>query len=73
MLDVCLQLARSLPGSARDQAGAASAFASTSAFTVAPGAVLDLASFNQTIGSLAGAGSVTLGTGALTTNGGLLA
>jgi autotransporter-associated beta strand protein len=49
------------------RAGAASAFASTSAFTVAPGAVLDLASFNQTIGSLAGAGNVTLGAATLTT------
>ena len=32
-----------------------------SAFTVAGGATLDLAGFNQTIGSLAGAGNVTLG------------
>jgi outer membrane autotransporter protein len=51
------------------QAGAANAFAQSSAFTVASGATLDLASFNQTIGSLAGAGSVTLGTATLTTNG----
>jgi fibronectin-binding autotransporter adhesin len=49
------------------QAGAANAFAPTSAFTVASGATLDLASFNQTIGSLAGAGSVTLGSATLST------
>jgi autotransporter-associated beta strand protein/T5SS/PEP-CTERM-associated repeat protein len=49
------------------QAGAANAFASGSAFTVASGATLNLASFNQTIGSLAGAGSVTLGSATLTT------
>ena len=49
------------------QAGATNAFAASSAFTVASGATLDLASFNQTIGSLAGAGSVTLGSATLTT------
>ena len=49
------------------QAGAINAFAASSAFTVASGATLDLASFNQTIGSLAGAGSVTLGSATLTT------
>ena len=49
------------------QAGAANAFAPLSAFTVAGGATLDLASFNQTIGSLAGAGNVTLGSATLTT------
>jgi YVTN family beta-propeller protein/autotransporter-associated beta strand protein len=48
------------------QAGATNAFSPSSAFTVASGATLDLASFNQTIGSLAGAGSVTLGSGVLT-------
>jgi outer membrane autotransporter protein len=51
------------------QAGAVSAFSSASAFTVASGATLDLAGFNQTIGSLAGAGSVALGAATLTTNG----
>jgi autotransporter-associated beta strand protein len=51
------------------QAGAANAFASGSAFTVASGATLDLNGFNQTIGSLAGAGSVTLGAATLTTGG----
>jgi fibronectin-binding autotransporter adhesin len=49
------------------RAGAANAFASGSAFTVASGATLDLNSFNQTIGSLGGAGSVTLGAATLTT------
>jgi len=51
------------------QAGAANAFAPSSAHSVASGATLDLNSFNQTIGSLAGAGNVTLGSGALTTGG----
>jgi YVTN family beta-propeller protein/autotransporter-associated beta strand protein len=49
------------------QAGAVNAFSPFSAFTVASGATLNLASFNQTIGSLAGPGSVTLGSAMLTT------
>ena len=49
------------------QAGAANAFAPASAYAIANGATLDLASFNQTIGSLAGAGAVTLGAATLTT------
>ncbi len=49
------------------QAGALNAFASASAFTIASGATLNLNGFNQTIGSLAGAGSVTLGSATLTT------
>jgi autotransporter-associated beta strand protein len=49
------------------QAGAVNAFSPFSAFTVASGATLDLNSFSQTIGSLAGTGSVTLGSGILTT------
>ncbi|TCR65372.1 autotransporter-associated beta strand repeat-containing protein [Bosea sp. BK604] len=49
------------------RAGAAEAFASGSAFSVSAGATLDLAGFNQGIGSLAGAGSVTLGAATLTT------
>jgi autotransporter-associated beta strand protein len=49
------------------QAGAVNTFAPGSAFTVASGATLNLASFNQTIGSLAGAGSVALGAATLTT------
>ncbi|AZO78549.1 hypothetical protein BLM15_13670 [Bosea sp. Tri-49] len=48
------------------RAGVAGAFSSSSAFTVASGARLDLAGFNQSIGSLAGAGTVTLGSGTLT-------
>jgi YVTN family beta-propeller protein/autotransporter-associated beta strand protein len=49
------------------QAGAANVFSPVSAFTVAGGATLDLNNFNQNIGSLAGAGSVTLGSAILTT------
>jgi autotransporter-associated beta strand protein len=49
------------------QAGAAGVFAPASAFTVASGATLALDNFNQTIGSLAGSGNVTLGTATLTT------
>jgi len=51
------------------QAGGTGAFSSLSAFTVAGGAFLDLDGFNQTIGSLAGAGDVLLGSAALTTGG----
>jgi fibronectin-binding autotransporter adhesin len=43
------------------QAGATNTFAPTSAFTVASGATLVLSNFNQIIGSLAGAGTVTNG------------
>ena len=49
------------------QAGAVNALSPFSAFTIASGTTLALASFNQTIGSLAGAGSVTLGSATLTT------
>jgi autotransporter-associated beta strand protein len=52
------------------RAGAANAFSPFSAFSVASGATLDFNSFNQTIGSLAGAGNVTLGTATLTTGNG---
>jgi autotransporter-associated beta strand protein len=48
-------------------AGTVNAFASASSFSVVAGATLDLANFNQTIGSLAGAGKVTLGTATLVT------
>ena len=54
------------------QAGATNAFAPNSAFTVASGAILGLNNFNETIGSLAGAGTVTNGgaaTRTLTTGG----
>jgi YVTN family beta-propeller protein/autotransporter-associated beta strand protein len=49
------------------QGGAVNAFSPYSAYTVASGATLDLNSFNQIIGSLSGAGSVTLGSATLTT------
>ncbi|UVK43826.1 autotransporter-associated beta strand repeat-containing protein [Mesorhizobium sp. AR07] len=49
------------------QAGAAGVFAPLSNFTVSSGAKLDLNGFDQTIGSLGGGGSVTLGAGTLTT------
>ena len=47
--------------------GAVNAFSPNSAYTVASSAVLDLNGFDQTIGSLAGAGNVTLGSAMLTT------
>ena len=49
--------------------GATNAISSASALTVAGGATFDLNSFNDAIGSLAGAGSVTLGSGILTAGG----
>ncbi len=49
--------------------GAANRIADTSAMTVAGGATFNLNNFAETIGSLAGAGNVTLGTGTLTTGG----
>jgi outer membrane autotransporter protein len=49
------------------RAGAANVFGSSSAVTVASGATLNLAGFNQSIGSLAGAGSVALGAATLAT------
>ncbi len=54
------------------QAGATNALAQTSAYTVASGAIFALNNFNETIGSLAGAGTVTNGgaaTRTLTTGG----
>jgi autotransporter-associated beta strand protein len=48
------------------QAGAVNAFSPFSAFAIASGAALDLGGFNQSIGSLAGAGSVILGSARLT-------
>lgn len=47
------------------RAGAADAFGDGSATTVASGATLDLNNFNQTLGSLAGSGNVTLGSATL--------
>src|SRR5690606_18648870 len=58
-----------LVGAGTLRAGAADAFSPDSATSVAAGAVLDLAGFDQTIGSLAGAGHVALGTATLTTGG----
>lgn len=51
------------------QAGGTNLLAPASAFSVNSGATLDLGNANQTIGSLAGAGAVTLGAGTLTTGG----
>lgn len=44
-------------------------FSANSAYTVESGATLDLGNFKQTIGSLAGAGTVDAGAGGLTTGG----
>ncbi|GEP44778.1 autotransporter-associated beta strand repeat-containing protein [Brevifollis gellanilyticus] len=51
------------------QLGVASSLPSTSAVTVSSGAILNANGFSQTIGSLAGAGNVTMGAGSLTTGG----
>ena len=51
------------------QAGAANTFSPASALNVAAGATLALNNFNQTVGSLAGAGNVTLGSATLTAGG----
>ena len=49
------------------QAGAANTFSAASAVTIDSGAKLDLAGFDQSIGSLSGAGTVDLATARLTT------
>ncbi|AXK38762.1 hypothetical protein DWG20_04570 [Crenobacter cavernae] len=51
------------------EAGKAGALSSASATTVASGATLDLNSYDQTVGSLAGAGHVTLGSANLNAGG----
>jgi hypothetical protein len=51
------------------QVGITNAIPTTSAVLVAAGATLDLHNFNDAIGSLAGAGNVTLGSGTLTIGG----
>jgi autotransporter-associated beta strand protein len=51
------------------QAAADNVFSANSAYTIASGALLDLNSFNQTIGSLAGSGTVKVGLGVLVTGG----
>jgi outer membrane autotransporter protein len=48
------------------QAGQAGSFSQNSAFTVDAGATLDLAGFDHTIRSFAGAGTISLGAGSLT-------
>ncbi len=49
--------------------GAAARIADTSATTVAGGATFDLNNFAETVGSIAGAGTITLGSGTLTAGG----
>ncbi len=61
--------ATSVTGNSTLRAAAANAFSANSAHSIAAGSTLDLNGFSQTIGSLAGAGNVTLGGGALTTGG----
>jgi autotransporter-associated beta strand protein len=51
------------------RAGAVDAFAPISTFALSTGTTLDLNGFNQEIGSLVGAGNVTLGSATLTTGG----
>ncbi len=51
------------------RAGALDAFSANSAHVLAAGTVLDLNDISQTVGSLAGAGSVTLGAATLTAGG----
>jgi len=51
------------------KAAASNIFSANSAYTVESGAKLDLNNFSQVIGSLAGAGSVAVGTATLTTGG----
>jgi fibronectin-binding autotransporter adhesin len=53
------------------QAGSTAAFGPTSEVTIGASGVLNLSNFNNTIYSLSGSGSVTLGTGTLTVGGGL--
>ena len=51
------------------EAGVANVLSPSSAFTVDGGATLDLGNANQSIGSLAGSGAVSLGAGTLSTGG----
>ena len=51
------------------QLGAANRISDASALTVASGATFNLANFSETVGSLAGAGNVSLGSGTLTSGG----
>ncbi len=49
--------------------GAANRIADSSAMTVASGATFNLANFSETVGSIAGAGAITLGSATLTSGG----
>lgn len=51
------------------RAGASGSFSSASAFTLASGTTLELNGFDQSLGSLAGSGTVSLGGGILTIGG----
>ncbi len=51
------------------QLGAANRISDVSAVTVASGATLNLATFSDTVGSIAGAGNIALGTATLTSGG----
>src|SRR5262249_29432111 len=51
------------------QNGASEVIPNTSALSVSSGATWNLNNFNETVGSIAGAGSVTLGTGNVTAGG----
>jgi filamentous hemagglutinin family protein len=51
------------------QLGAAGRIADSSAVTVDSGATLDLNNYSETVGSIAGAGNITLGSGTLTAGG----
>jgi filamentous hemagglutinin family protein len=51
------------------QLGAANRISDLSAVTIASGATFNLATFSETVGSIAGAGNLALGTGTLTSGG----
>ncbi len=51
------------------QLGAANRISDVSAVTVASGATFNLANFSETVGSIAGAGNIALGSGTLTSGG----
>jgi len=51
------------------QNGAAGVLADTNAVTVSAGAFYDLANFNETVASITGAGSITLGSATLSVGG----
>jgi autotransporter-associated beta strand protein len=51
------------------RAGAVNVFSATAPVAIAAGAAFDLAGFNQTVGTISGAGNITLGAATLTTGG----